>query len=189
MRHGLGAAVGVMLGAMALSGAPVFAQEPAGVSSQLERTASTTPQEKLAFSSSANAEIAEALKTIGRLIEQSRGDANAEVLQCLTSRQTAVRALQQVSTQAEGSMQLALAAGESEKADHEYRKTAVALSKSRMMVAEANGCVSEGDLQSGQTMVDWNEDGSYADQDETQEIPNDDELDVGMDPPDISPFL
>lgn len=170
-------------------GSPAFAQDPVGVSSELERTASTTPEEKIAFAASANAEIREAVKAIAKLVEEARREANTTAYQCLTTRQTALRALSQVSETAEGSLQMALASKQVEKADHEYRKIAVALGKGRILRAEAEGCLSEGELQSGQTMVDWNSDGDFSDQDETSERPNDDELEIGMDPPDVSPFL
>lgn len=138
-----------------LVGGVAIAQEPTGVSSEVERTASTSPQEKIAYAEASNTEIREAEKQISRLLEQARKDGDAEAIECLINKLTSVRALLQVSESAEVSMRDAIAAGEEEKANHEFRKIAVAVSKTRQLLAEAQRCAADQDLESGTTLVDW----------------------------------
>jgi DNA-binding phage protein len=161
------------------------AQEPTGVSSEVERTASTSPQEKISYAESSNNEIREAEKTISRLLEQARKDGDAEAIECLINKLTSVRALLQVSESAEVSMRDAIAAGEDEKANHEFRKIAVAVSKTRQLMAEAQRCAANEDLAPGETYVDWESrlDGGTTFDD------NADTIDIDVDVPPISPFL
>jgi hypothetical protein len=163
-----------------------LAQDPSGVSSEIERTATTSPEEKIAYAEASNEEIAEAEKQIARMLDQARKDGDAEAIECLISRLTSVRALQQVALKAQTSMADALAAGEEEKANHEFRKIAVAVSKTRMLLAEAQRCASEQALESGDTLVDW-ETSLVDDDDPIDEDIEDDDL--YPDPPEVSPFL
>jgi hypothetical protein len=166
---------------------PALAQDPSGISSELERTASTTPEEKLAYASVSNQEIAEAEKAVARSLEAARKGGDAQVVECLLSRLTAIRALQSVSERAEGAMKEALAAGSEEKANHEFRKIAVAVSKTRQLRAEANRCTQTDDGGAGaSTIVDWESFlQDYGDVFDQYDL---DDLDFGQDPPQISPF-
>jgi len=168
-----------------LFGGVATAQDaPTGVSSEVERTASTSPQEKIAYAESSNNEIREAEKTISRLLEQARKDGDAEAIACLINKLTSVRALLQVSESAEASMRDAIAGGEEEKANHEFRKIAVAVSKTRQLLAEAQRCAADQDLAPGETYVDWEggaDGGEFTDTLDT--------IDTIIDPPAVSPFL
>ena len=170
---------------MALS-MPAQAQDPTGVSSELERTASTSPQEKITYAENSNAEIREGEKQISRLLEQARKDGDTEAIECLINRLTSVRALLQVSEGAESAMRSAITAGEEEKANHEFRKIAVAVSKTRMLLAEAQRCAADQDLESGTTVVEWFDQLSEGDPFEEVEI---NDFDISIDPPQVSPFL
>ena len=179
--------VGLVLG---LGAVPrlAFAQE--GVASELERTASTTPQEKVQYASTANQEMRDAVKHVTKLLDGARRESDVEGLQCLTNRLTSIRALLQVSEGAELAMKDALGSGEAEKANHEFRKIAVALSKSRQLMAEAERCAAQdttlasGDssirVEGGIVGVDPSEDTGGLDIDV---------FEIGFDPPDASPFL
>ena len=140
----------------------------------------------MAYAEASNQEIREAEKQIARLLEQARKDGDAEAIECLINRLTSVRALLQVSESAEVSMRDAIAAGEEEKANHEFRKIAVAVSKTRMLLAEAQRCAADQDLASGQTLVDWesrlDDGGDFGEVDVN-------DLDIAVDPPQVSPFL
>ncbi len=94
-----------------------------------------------------------AVKAVSKMLEGARRESNVEHLQCLTNRLTAIRALVQVSETAEVAMKDALSAGESERADHEFRKIAVALTKTRQLLAEAERCMDDPDLRSGDTKL------------------------------------
>lgn len=111
-----------------------------GVSGELERTASSTPAEKITYASNAVTEMTEAVKTVSGLLETARKKGDADVMQCLNNRLTALKALLQVSEAAQGSMKSALESNNSELADHEFRKIAVAIEKTRQLLAEAQRC-------------------------------------------------
>lgn len=181
----MGIAIALLVPLFSLIG-EVQAQDPTGVTSDIERTATTTPQEKIAYAEASNQEIRDAEKTIARLLDQARKDADAEAIECLVNRLTSVRALLQVSESAEIAMKDAIAAGTDEKADHEFRKIAVAVSKTRMLLAEAQRCASDQQVESGTTLVDW--ESAIADEDDLGDLEIDD-FDIGLDPPQVSPFL
>lgn len=151
--------VGKLAIAIAIAGslfsAPALAQDPSGVSSEVERTANTTPAEKTDYAANAVEEIDDAEKHIDKLYKTAVDDGDAEAQECLLFRLTAVRALQSVSSRASTAMSEALAAGNTEKANHEFRKIAVAVSKTRMLRAEANKCVADGGTGADSTIVDW----------------------------------
>lgn len=174
--------------ALPMSIAESLAQDaPAtGVTSELERTASTSPQEKIAYAEVSNQEIRDAEKQITRLLEQARKDNDAEAIECLVNRLTSVRALQQVSESSEVAMKDAIAAGLDEKANHEFRKIAVAISKTRMLLAEAQRCATEQQVEPGQTLVDW--EAALADEGDLDPLDVTD-FTLGLDPPQVSPFL
>lgn len=171
---------------LSLTVVPAFAQET-GITGELERVAATTPQEKLDYSSDALEEMRESVRTVTKLLETARRDgAEADQIQCLTSRMTGLRALLQVSEAADTSMQSALAEGASAMADHEFRKIAVALSKTRQLAAEADRCLSDDATANGETIV-RTEEPDYG-SDETVEQPSF-SFDLGFDPPEASPFM
>lgn len=168
----------------AVSAVAATTDTPVGVSSDIERTASTTPEEKIAYAERGNQEIRDAERQMTKLLEQARKDPNgAEAVQCVVSRLTAVRALVQVSMKAEVDMKTALQTGEEERANHEYRKIAVAVSKTRVLLAEANRCLTGEQVESGTTLVDW-----VAALDEiADEWEDEDVEDVWLDLPPVSP--
>jgi len=174
--------------AVLAGGAEALAQDgpPTGVASEIERTASTSPQEKIAYAQDSNEEIREAERTVTKLLEQGRRDSDAEAIECLSNRLTSVRALLQVSESAEESMTVSIAGAEGEKASHEFRKIAVAVSKTRMLLAEAQRCASDQDLASGTTLVDWV---SHLEDDGLGFVDGLDDLNIDIDLPDVSPFL
>ena len=175
-----------------------WAQDSSGISSELERTASTTPAQKIDYAAASTTEIEEALGRVDRLVEDLQEDPTNGNLECVTVRQASIRALLSVSNTAENQMKQALgilAGGDDpdqkeravDKADHEFRKIAVAVSKTRMLLAEAQRCVGGEALADGEVSVDVliDDDMSGA-EDEPSDIG---QTDVGFDPPDASPFI
>jgi hypothetical protein len=164
---------------------PAMAQD-SGISGDLERTASASPQEKLEYAADAAEELREALKDADKLADDARRDGDPEELDCINQHLSQLRALAQVTEVAEGAMRTALEAGQSERADHELRKVAVALSKARQILADAQACTDDAGLASGDTQVRVI--GGYSgDGDETDPLEFD-VMDQGFDPPDASPF-
>jgi hypothetical protein len=138
-----------MLGAgFALSllfGAPdARAQDGGGTSGQLEQGSATTDKEKQDFATQAIAEMQNAVKSVGRKLEAAEKEGDDLKIQCLSKKLSGIRALSEVSEDAQVAMERAINSGDSRLADHEFRKIAVALSKVRQFMAEADACV--GDL-------------------------------------------
>jgi hypothetical protein len=143
-------AAALVAGWLGVSG--VAAQQPIGVTSELERAATTSPEEKIAYAENANTEIAAAIKTIEKLLDTAkRTNASPDALQCLNTRLTQVRTLAAVSIASEGTMREALAVQEIESANHEFRKVAIALAKTRGLLAEAYTCTGQEEEATGQT--------------------------------------
>jgi hypothetical protein len=165
-----------------------FAQD-SGIASELERTASTSPAEKIAYAEVSNREVSDAVKHVGKLLETARRS-DPDAVTCLQSRLTSIRALQQVSELAENNMASALNSESMERADHEFRKIAVAVSKTRQLSAEAERCVVT--LTSGVEGTTKNEFTTSLTGDDAdswiEDIVNSFELGLGLDPPDVSPF-
>lgn len=165
--------------------APAMAQDPMGVSSEIERTATTSPQEKIVYAESSNQEMRDAERTIAKLLEVSRKNGDAEAIECLVNRLTSVRALLQVGEAAELQMKTAISTGDDDRANHEFRKIAVAISKTRMLLAEAQRCSSDQQLQSGTTLTEWEVEGPDSDNPTQPALTT---TGVGITPPAVSPF-
>jgi hypothetical protein len=107
-------------------------------------------------------------------------------MDCVTTALTAARALQQVADGAAVSMNTALEANQLDRADHEFRKIAIASGKSRQLLATGDQCASGNDVRRANTSVEAMSALSDVG-DDTQAITAD-LLDLGFDPPDVSPF-
>ena len=140
----------------ALGGMGVAHAQGTEASGQLEAAATTSPKEKMDFATSALAEMSSGEKTVRKLLEsaQKEGDSSASKVQCLNNKLASIRALQEVSAGANTSMQESLAANQNEMADFHFRKIAVAITKVRQFVAEAEACMGQGGTTGGTESVD-----------------------------------
>lgn len=169
---------------LAVAASRASAQE--GFSSELERVADASREEKLAYVQASVAEIDDSFAAVDTMLEDAKAARDAAAVQCVASRHAALKALQAVSQQAEQDMAAALAAGQTERADHEFRKVAVAVQRTRMLHAEAERCVGGQELADGETnvqFIDQGEDVVFVDGGVDVA-----DVDVGFDPPDVSPF-
>ncbi len=173
------------LGAVLALSAPAFAQDP-GVSSELERTAVTSPDDKLAYDQDATAEMGDVVRSLTRMLEQVQRDNQPDNEQCVRNALTAAQSLMQVSEAAGSALQTALSEGRTERADHEFRKIAIALTKARQILSEGERCAYGDDIRSGQTTVKW-EGGVTEGVDETLDSALEDVLAADA-PPNVSPF-
>ena len=164
-------------------GGAALAQDE-GVGNELERAATATPDEMRDFASSALDTIRANAKAVAALTEKARKDSDAAALECLTPRNVSVQALVQVAEGAQAKMLEALDAGESDRASHEYRKLAIALDKSEKLASEAQSC-GTGEEGSGNQRVDVR--GGTGDDSDIEDDGDEDEVDIGFDPPNISP--
>ncbi|MGC6493204.1 MAG: hypothetical protein ACON5B_10240 [Myxococcota bacterium] len=168
-----------------LTASLAVAQEDPGVATTVERVGSASPEEMLVFARDATEEGRSIVKSLDKLIESSPG-LEGSGRECVQFNYLAAKSLSQVGDAAQASMKAALQNGQRERADHEFRKIAVALKKGRQLYAEAERCALGDSAQDGKTRVKI--DGDLADGvDETREVASD-LMDYGFDPPDGSPF-
>lgn len=121
-----------------------------GISGELEQSSTTSPKEKVAFSEAAIIEIGGAMRTVEKLLEEAQKEKNVEHVECLTRKLTPLKALYEVSRQSNTVMQQALSVSDAVHADQEFRKVAVALTKSRDFLVEAQACVGDNGVKRGE---------------------------------------
>lgn len=120
---------------------------------QLESTESTSPEEKVRFTRSAIDEMKADVKSVSKLLDGAQKEGDAEAIECVRTKLASIKALLEVTERSDGAMTEALAAKDMARADHEFRKVAVALSKVRQFVAESETCVGQKAVASGATQV------------------------------------
>ncbi len=172
----------------ALLGAGAFAPDARAedAASQLEQSNVTTDKDKVRFASSAIDEMRETeTLLVTRLAAAEKGGDPVEVL-CVNNKLSAVRALVQVSEGANAVMQSSLAGGDPQRAEHEFRKVGVALTKVRQLKAEADACSGDDSLTPGVTEVEVTNEG-LSESDDTERI-EDGNTGVGDEPPGTSPY-
>jgi len=177
-------AVGLM--ALTLSGTDALAQSGPGAGLQAEDATQTSASEKISFSQSAIGEMEDSLESVTNLLNAITGQDDEEMVQCVQMKQASIKALVDVSKRANDMMQEALASGQTERSEYEFRKIAVALSKSRQFLAEAEACAGQGSVTAGTTDVEVLNTQGVTDADETDA--SDGDATVGVDPPSSSQF-
>jgi len=135
-----------------LLAAPAWAETP-GVSGTLEQSSSTSPKEKVEFAASAVKEIEGAIATVQKLLDQAEKDQKTEQVECLQRKLTPLKALLEVSKTSSNDLQQALAVNNTVQADLQYRQVAVALSKARDFLSEAQACVGDTGARRGDAVV------------------------------------
>ena len=153
---------------------------------EIEQSSQTTPEEKIRFTDMALEEMRTSVKDVGKMMENAERERNMVAIQCLSRKLTTMRALLEVSETSAVTLKQALADGEYETAEHEYRKIAIALSRVRQFQAEAATCAGGGTAQPGTTTVDVVE-SALSNEDETEGLDFDEEA-FGNQPPDTSQF-
>lgn len=158
-----------------------------GVTLDIERMLSADPAAMKASTLQANEEQRRIVKALTHLSEDAkRKSADGAGEPCVESALTASKALLQVSEGAEAAMNAALAAGNKEQADFQFRKIAIALKESRRMSQEGTTCALGVGAQDGNTRL--NVTGGVGDAlADTRALPGD-VFDYGFDPADVSPF-
>jgi hypothetical protein len=125
-------------------------------------------------------------RKMSKSLEQAEKEKDPIKIQCVTKKLSSTRALLEVSLSAQARMKEAIDAGANERGDHEFRKIAVALSKERQFLAEAESCMGDGGEDAGQTLVEVV--GASEDSIDVTEPLDGLGDDVGRDPPNTSPF-
>ena len=162
---------------------PAFAQD--GATGEIEASTELSDTEKTSFAADAISEMRDAESDVSRLLATAEKEGDVLTINCLTKKLAAIRSLVEVSESASATMNDAMVSGTGG-ADAEFRKIAVALSKSRQFRAEAEACTGGGDGESGETTVDVEGD-AWGLGDDTSGI-EDGNSDLGTDPPGTTPF-
>jgi hypothetical protein len=172
--------VGLLFGA-----APGIAQD-FGDSTQIEMSRSGDSKEMSQYVRSALEEMMSGLKTVSKLADVARRDGDEEMIRCVQTRLSNIRALLMVSERANGAMKEAVAVSSPQRAEHEFRKVVVSLAKVRQFAAEADGCMGDAGATPGTSEVQVTQSGLTEGDD--SEALDDYFLVVGVDPPAVSPF-
>jgi hypothetical protein len=179
----------VILGVALLLPGSAVAQERGSADearSQLEQSGATSSSEKISFARKAVAEMQDGERKMSKALEQAEKEKDPIKIQCVTKKLSSTRALLEVSLSAQARMKEAIDAGANEKGDHEFRKIAVALAKERQFLAEAEACMGGGGKDAGQTQVEVV--GASEDRFDVTDPLTGLGDDVGLDPPNTSPF-
>jgi hypothetical protein len=175
----------VLVVALLVSSDIAWAQDAA---SSLQQSSSISTQEKLDFTDAALSEMKDNIKAIRKLMDSAERDGDLDQIQCVRNKLASIQALLSVSERAQGAMKDALSNGQVDRAEYEFRKLAVAISKVRQFMAEAQACVGTEDLANGSSQnIDVSTGALPADDDATSEVPSNDVF-IGVDPPNASPF-
>jgi hypothetical protein len=159
--------------------------QDSNASGQIEQSSQTSPEEKIRFTDMALGEMRSSVNEVSKMVEVSEREKNMVAIQCLSRKLTTMRALLEVSENSGITLKQALADGEYETAEHEYRKIAIALNRVRQFRAEADACAGGGGGTDGGTTVEVVE-SALSGEDETDMIVFDE--DFGDQPPPTSQF-
>ncbi|MEO1480484.1 MAG: hypothetical protein AAFU77_00145 [Myxococcota bacterium] len=94
------------------------------------------------------------LRRVLQFLEEAREERDVVKLNCINEKLTAVKGLLRVSEASDLTLQEALARRDSDSADHEYEKIAIAARKIERLRAESEACVGELAVYSGETSVE-----------------------------------
>lgn len=122
-----------------------------GVEGEIEQSTTSTPEEKATYASKAVEEIDAAVTTVTKLREEAKKQKLQEAVECLDRKLTPLKAILEVAKSSNGAMTRALAESDSVHAEAEFRKLAVAVSKAREFLQDAQQCVGSPDAISGKT--------------------------------------
>jgi hypothetical protein len=174
--------VGVAL--VALLG--VASAQDVGVETSIERAAVAEPAEMTEMTPKWLDELKANVAALASLDEAAKKKSGTESLPCITNNLSAARSLLQVSGEAGVALKDALSTGGVERARFEFRKIAIALKKSRSLVAESERCAFGEGIEDGRSQTDLVADAGGSG-DDTKGV-EDDVMDFGFDPPNASPF-
>ncbi len=154
---------------------------------QLEQSSETSPAEKQEFVTDANKEMEAAVKKLTKAMSDAEREREAVQLNCLNKKLSSARTLSEVAESASAAMNAAIDENNLAKAEHEFRKIAVALQKTREFAAEGEACLGDAGSAPGITSVEVST-GNLDDEDDTEPLDDGSTGLLGVDPPDTSPF-
>ena len=168
--------------AVGIAATPAYAQDTTGTLEQ----GGTSDAEKIRFANSAVSEIDETVVYLENMYESAKSKEDPALVSCVYKKYQATVSLQGVVATSSATMQEAMAAGEDARADLEFRKIGVALTKAQQFKAEAHACSGEQGVAPGVTEIEVTNDG-LGDGSDTDAIEDGNE-NIGDEPPGTSPF-
>jgi hypothetical protein len=175
---------------MAALAVPAHAADPISITSDLERSEATSDKEKEAAAASARSELKEAVDQARKLRDAAKKSGNDEVFRCVETKLVSLEALKLVVDNSGAALSEAIASGEGDRAEHEYRKITVARSKGAVLLSEANQCAGGDRPEAGKTVTEML--AEFVSDEEVQDVLVQVDLlnlEFGADPPQTSPFL
>lgn len=177
----------LVVGAVLALGAPVALADEPGVTMEIERTSTATPEEMQAFADAAVSDLQSNAKALAKLAEDARKKSkDGKGLPCVDDSLSAVQMLLEVSASARAGLDAALSQGAQSRAGHELRKLAAARDGAAKQRTEAEQCALGAGVQTGNTKV--RVEGDVGDPDADTRALSEDLLDYAFDPTSASPF-
>jgi hypothetical protein len=164
---------------------PAIADEPAGVTLEIERVVEGSREQILAWAGDAYAEIQANVRALTRLDADARKKSKGgEGLPCVSTALEAARALQESTADTTQAAEGALDEGNQRMAVYQMRKLSVAVGETRTLRAEAERCARGSGIQAGNSRTTVQ---AMAATDALTALPSD-ILSYAFDPPQASPF-
>ena len=131
------------------------AEPGAGTASEIERTIEMSPQERIEYAESAIEELEGYEALLDDMLAKARGSNDDAAIEFLVPRVTAMKALNRVAKAAYPKLTDAVEDENPDMIEHEFRKIAVAISRARQLLAEAQRQGADQELESGNTSLEW----------------------------------
>jgi len=129
--------------------------------------------------------VQDGTRRANKVREQADRDSDGKLSECIQAPYTNLRTLERVATQRFEELTEMIASGDTANAGRVYRSMVIIRDKASALVAQADACTADGQVQDGSSTVNANAD-ALSDDDDTSPLLGDVIIDI--DPPDISPF-
>ena len=161
--------------------------EPNPAQSAIEQMRGASPRERDQYAEETIREIEVSVRRVSRALSDAEKEGDQVLVACLSTKLPGLRALQEATQAATAAMTAEDEEGDNDRAAHEFRKIIVARSMANAQSAEADGCLGGGSENEGTTIIEVSGD-DIGDAMETDTIVEMESNDVGVDPPETTPF-
>lgn len=146
-------------------------------------SAAASPAEMRTYAEDAVTSVSENAKAVRKLVSDSQSD--AEAMSCLVPKNTAIAALEGVTKSSQKALSSALDAAKTDVAGYHHRLIKVSVSRAESIRAAAEACGKRSSTSGQNKVVKWS--GGTGEDDDTNDR-GENPLDIGFDPPNVSPF-
>ncbi len=170
-----------------MSGATQAQDQPDPAQSAIEQMRDASPRDREQYAEETIREIEASVRRVSRALSDAEKEDDQVLIACLSTKLPGLRALQEATQAAAGAMSAEDSESDNVRAEHEFRKIIVARSMANAQAAEADGCAGGGSENEGTTIIEVTGD-DLGDPTETDIIVEIESDDVGVDPPETTPF-